>query len=161
MDLTTALKDWLVPLSMVGTLITASISGWLSLREYRLKLQAERRLAEIAEVEADIKLLKLFTEIMDIAHARRGYSDKLLEGVVTPEMIEKLKPDPQLRALLQTLIIPLPVGEAAQDAAIAAVGVLGKKHAVLRPIALQALQSLASFKGAVAQRFLDDLQNSV
>jgi hypothetical protein len=161
MDLTTALKDWLVPLSMAGALITASISGWLSLREYRLKLQAERRLAQIAEVEADINLLKLFTEIMDIAHARRGYSDKLLEGVMTPEMIEKLRIDPRLKTLLQDLIVPFPVGKAAQDSAIAAIGVLGKKHAVLRPIALQALQSLASFKNPVAQPFLDDLQNSV
>lgn len=64
------LKDWLIPLSTFVSLITASVGGWLSLREYRLKVQAETWLAKSSELEADIKLLKLFTEIMNIAHAR-------------------------------------------------------------------------------------------
>jgi hypothetical protein len=86
------IKDWLVPVSTFITLITASIGGWLSLRQYRLKVQAETRLARSAELEADIKLLKLFTDIMNIAHARgeSQVSDKTIERLLAPETMKEL-----------------------------------------------------------------------
>src|SRR3990170_4374615 len=86
------LTDLLIPISTFVTLITASIGGWLALKEYRLKLRAETRLAESSEVESDIKLLKLFTEIMDIAHGRGGYdvSEKVMERILSPDIIKKL-----------------------------------------------------------------------
>lgn len=70
-----AIKDWLIPISTFVTLITASVGGWLSLREYRLKVQAEIRLAKSSELEADIELLKLFTEVM--TNVVRPYLDDL------------------------------------------------------------------------------------
>jgi hypothetical protein len=45
MDLAT-IKDWLVPISTFITLITASIGGWLSLREF---IESPRRNAACSE----------------------------------------------------------------------------------------------------------------
>jgi len=154
------IKGWLIPLSTFVTLITASIGGWLSLREYRLKVKAETRLAQNAEVESDIKLLKLFTEIMDIAHGRRGseVSEKAIEKILSQEVIEQLElSGSNLKDILNKAIISLPVGIAAQDAAICAIWVLGKKHSTLTPIAIQALESLSTFKGGVVKGYLEDI----
>src|SRR5687767_6306050 len=87
-----AFKDWLVPVSTFVTLITASVGGWMSLREYRLKVQAETRVARSSELEADVKLLKLFTEIMTLAHARGNtqVSDKVIEKLLSPEVMKEL-----------------------------------------------------------------------
>jgi len=58
---------------------------------------------------------------------------------------------------LKKAIIILPVGVAAQDAAICAIWVLGKKHEVLKPVAIQAL---SIFKPKVASPYLEDLKCS-
>jgi hypothetical protein len=154
------IKNWLIPVSTFVTLITASVGGWLSLREYRLKVQAETRLARSAELEADIKLLKVFTEIMSIAHARGGaqVSEKAIEKILTPEMIKELGlSGKSLTEVLGTAVVNLPVGSAAQDAAICSIWVLGCRHEVLRPVAIQALTSLTHIKGAVVTPYLEDL----
>lgn len=154
------IKNWLIPVSTFVTLITASIGGWLSLREYRIKVQTETRLARSAELEADIKLLKVFTEIMDTAHARGGahVSETAVEKILAPETIKELGlSGKDLREILGNAVIYLPVGAAAQDAAICAIWVLGCRHEVLRPVAIQALTSLAQFKATVATPYLDDM----
>ena len=92
--------------------------------EYRLKVRAERRLAESAEIESQIKLLSLFTEIMTIAHGRGGYkvSEKAIEKILSPETLNLFKPGSrELSDLLRDSLIRIPVGEASQDAAIAAI----------------------------------------
>jgi hypothetical protein len=160
MDLA-AIKEWLVPLSTFVALITGSIGGWLSLKEYRLKVQAETRVARSAELEADIKLLKLFTEIMTIAHARGGttVSEKVIEKLLTPEMLKELGiPPTAIQSVIANAVINLPVGVAAQDAAISAIWVLGGRHEILRPVAIQALTSLCGFKAIVAAPYLEDLK---
>jgi hypothetical protein len=157
------LKDWLVPISTFVTLITASIGGWLALREYRLKVKAEIRLTKSAELEADIKLLKLFTEIMNIAHARGGnvVSDKAIEKILTPEIIKQFGLSGEdLQNILRNSVVMLPVGVAAQDAAISAIWVLGNRHEVLKPVAIQALTSLTGFKPIVATPYLEDLKRN-
>ena len=156
------LKDWLIPLSTFVSLITASVGGWLSLREYRLKVQAETRLAKSSELEADIKLLKLFTEIMNIAHARGAtqLSEKAIEKVFSPENMKELGLKIEnLHPVLESMIITHPVGMAAQDAAIAAIWALGVKHEILRPVAIQALTSLSGFKAKIANPYLADLKS--
>lgn len=155
------LKDWLVPVSTFVTLITGSIGGWLALREYRLKVKAEIRLTQSAELEADIKLLKLFTEIMNIAHAHGGtqVSEKAIEKILSPEVFKELGLSwANIRAEIANAVIILPVGTAAQDAAICAIWVLGNRHEVLKPVAIQALKSLTGFKAKVATPYLEDLK---
>ncbi len=155
------IRDWLVPASTFITLITASIGGWLSLRDYRLRVKAETRVAQSAELEADIKLLTLFTEIMSIAHARGAsqVSEKAVEKILTPDLIKELGFDGRsLKDVLANAVINLPIGAAAQDAAICAIWVLGQRHEVLKPVAIQALTSLTVFKGQVASPYLEDLR---
>lgn len=157
------IKDWLTPLSTFVALMTASIGGWLSLREYRLKVKAETILAKNAELESDIKLLKVFTEIMDIAHARGGYevSEKAIETVLSPDVLKQLGlSGSNLKDILNSTIITIPVGIAAQDAAISAIWVLGKKHSILTPVAIQALESLSTFKGEVVKGYLEDIKTT-
>lgn len=159
---TSTLKDWLVPVSTFITLITASIGGWLALREYRLKVKAEIRLTQSAELEADIKLLKLFTEIMTIAHGRGGIlvSEKAIEKLLSPEIVKAMGLSvPDIRVAIENAVITLPVGVAAQDAAISAIWVLGNRHEVLKPVAIQALKSLTGFKAKVASPYLEDLKS--
>lgn len=86
------IKEWLIPISTVFTLISVAVGVWLSLREYRLKLQAETRLKYSSQVELDIQLLKLFTEIMNLAHARGGthVSEKAVELLLKPEVVREL-----------------------------------------------------------------------
>ncbi len=156
-----AIKDWLIPISTFVTLITASVGGWLSLREYRLKVKAEIRLTRSSELEADVKLLKLFTEIMTIAHARGNtqVSDKVIERILSPETMKDLGISYEnLHEILTNSVIIHPIGVAAQDAAICAIWALGCKHEILMPVAIQALTSLTGFKAKVARPYLEDLK---
>jgi hypothetical protein len=149
------IKDWLIPVSTSVGIISTALGCWISLREYRLKLQAETRLAQAAQVEADVKLLNLFVEIMNIAHARGGSvlaSEKLFDA-----MLPKLQAQGQMD-VKAAAIITLPVGAACQDAAIVAIGELGKRHALLYPAALRGLQTIAVFKPEVVEPVLEELQ---
>jgi hypothetical protein len=156
------IKDWLIPVSTFITLITTAIAAWLSLKEYRLKLKAETRLKYSAQVETDVQLLKLFTEIMNIAHGRSGYyvSEKILEFVLKDTNIKNILDNPEkTRELFKDMsVIALPVGKAQQDAAICAIATIAKRHEILRPLALQALESLNEFKSEVAKKYLDELR---
>jgi hypothetical protein len=113
-------------------------------------------------VESDIKLLTLFTQIMDIANARSGYyvSEKAIETILSHENFKSLNiNENNFNALIENAVISLPVGAAAQEAAICAIWVLGKKHQLLMPIAIQALESLSKFKGETTKDYLIDLKN--
>jgi hypothetical protein len=160
------IKDWLIPVSTFITLMTASISGCLALKEYRLKAQAETRLTKSAEIESDIKLIQIFIEIMDIAHARRSseISEKAIEAILSSEEIKKLDLSKQesLKIFHESLpyaTITLSVGYAAQDAAICAIWALGKEHHILKQIAIQALSSLQTMKPLVVDNYLQDLKS--
>ena len=155
--------DTILEVLKVVAAIVAIIGATAWIWEYRLKVRAERRLAESAEIESQIKLLKLFTEIMTIAHARGGYkvSEKAIEMILTPETLQTYPPgSSDLIDLLRDTLIRIPVGEASQDAAIAAIWKLGKEHEILRGASKQALISLCKFKSDVAKPYLDDLNDS-
>jgi hypothetical protein len=135
----------------------------VSTKRVSVKIKAETCLTQSAELEADIKLLKLFTEIMTIAHARGGtqVSEKAIEKLLSPETIKTLGLSvSDIRGTIENAVINLPVGVAAQDAAICAIWVLGNRHEVLKPVAIQALKSLAGFKAKVASPYLEDLKSN-
>jgi len=156
------IKDWLVPVSSFFALITISVGAWLSLKEYRLKLKTEARLSNSAQVEADIRLLTLFTEIMNIAHARGGsiVSEKTIEelfdkGILTQDDFGNLK---ELNKKIETVsVLNLPVGLSAQEAAIAAIATLVKRHDVLKEPGIEGLKSLSKWLPS-AKKYLDELQ---
>jgi hypothetical protein len=152
-------KEWILVASGSIALISASISSWLALREYRLKLRAETRVANSEKAESDIRLLKAFTELNDIANGRGGYqvSDKLIEELFKREIFSKAD-FADLNALKARIgefpVVYLPVGGAAQDAALAAIATLGLRHEVLRDAALQALESATGFRKEIAEKYL-------
>ena len=158
----TDVKDWLLVVSGTITLLSVAISSWLALGQYRLKLKEEERLSVSARTETDIKLVKVFSELMDIAHGRSGHvlSEKTVEFLLAHNFV----PDREMsyasavgRKLAAAAIFALPVGEASQDAAIAAIAALGGRHEVLRDLALQGLQSLAVVRPDVVPRYIDNL----
>ena len=149
------LKDWLLPISSAFGIVTVAVGARVALREFALKAKAEVRLAESARVEADIKLVKAFNDLMDVAHARGPsvlVSDKLFEALakqfpaLTPVQAKELA------------IVTMPVGMASQDAAIAGVAALGLRHELLKPMAVQALRSLNAFKPQVAGPLIQQLE---
>lgn len=156
MDFNT-LKEWLVPVSSAIGIISSAIAAIVALNDLKLKFRAEARQAETSGIESDVKLIKLFVEIMEVAHARGAsllVSDKLFE-VLWPQLKSAGSSDPRDAALVRT-----PVGSASQDAAIAAIGVLGEKHAILYPVAVRALESIAEFKPQTASSILEKLRSS-
>jgi hypothetical protein len=158
-------REWILVMSGSVTLLSVATSSWLALRQYRLKLKEEERLSLSARTETDIRLVKAFGEIMDIAHGRSGHvlSEKTVESLFSKNAFNQtdLADSQLLRQRLETAaVFTLPVGLAAQDAAIAAIASLGARHDVLRGPATQALESLRIFKPEIASRYRKELSGS-
>ncbi|WP_153066826.1 hypothetical protein [Xanthomonas arboricola] len=125
------------------------------------KFSQEARLKKQARIDGEIQLLKTFTQIMDLANGRGP-------AVVSDKIIERLSPE-DFTALTngraegnQPWIMVLPIGAAAQNAAIAAICELGMNHKSLRLVALQALESLTDITGVakVAKKHLEMLRKT-
>lgn len=147
--------DILIPYASAFALITIAIGIWLPLQQYSLKLKSQK-------VETDIKLMTLFTQIMSIAHARGGYtvSEKIIEKLFDNKILteDELKNSDILNKRLGgASILTTPVGVAEQDAAIAAIAVLAKRHEVLKEVAIEGLISIKSFKKDIAEKYLKEL----
>lgn len=151
------IQQWLIPVSGAIGILSSSVAAWAGVAGYRLKAKAEQRLAESATAEREINLLRLFTELMSIAHARgpSQLSERAVEALIAAN------PTAQPGALLERAIVTMPIGVAAQDAAIASIGTLGMRHDFLRAPALQALDSLSSFKPDVVRKHLDALRECI
>ena len=155
-------QEWLLTITGSATLVTVAVSTWLSLREYRLKTKAEIRMRESSQAEADVRLVKVFLELMDIANGRSGYtsSEEAISWHLTRIQETNIL---NLHALNQELedlsIITLPVGSASQDAAIAAIVTLAEKYEVLRVPAAEAIDSLKQpYTSAIAHRYSSKLK---
>lgn len=147
--------DILIPFASAFALITIAIGVWLPLQQYSLKLKSQK-------VETDIKLMTLFTQIMSIAHARSGYtvSEKIIEKLFDNKILteDELKNSNILnKRLVDASTLTTPVGIAEQDAAIAAIAVLAKRHEVLKEVAIEGLISIKSFKKDIAEKYLKEL----
>lgn len=167
---------FVMPISIIIPSSAALIGGLVALKEYRLKVKAEIRLTESANLEADIKLIKLFTEIMNIAHGRAGsyVSENAIEIFLSQEDIktelsQELIDPPRypakskIEGVLESSVINLPVGKGAQNAAITSIGVLGERYEILRPVAIDGLEVLTKFKDeeikAAALKYINNLNS--
>ena len=140
------------------SIISAVVAAWVAVAEFGVKVLAEQRLQRSAASEIDIRMSKLFTELMWVAHARGGsvLSEKAVEGLfekgaITQKDFEDVE---ELNKKLQACVIKLPVGLASQDAAIASIAVLGHRYEILREPARAALNCLKSFKREQADKAL-------
>jgi hypothetical protein len=77
------IQDWLIPVSAFEFLITAAIGSWVAVNNYALKIETEKRLSESSSIESNVRLLKLFSEMMQIANCRYEpiLSEKVIEGL--------------------------------------------------------------------------------
>jgi hypothetical protein len=165
-------KEWILvgtsALTLVSIAIGAvsvAISSWKALKEYRLKLEAEARAANSEKAETDVRLLKAFTELMDLANGRGGYivSEKAIEELFKHEVFTKADWGDFAsgkKKIGEFPVIYLPVGSAAQDAAIAAIATLGERHEVLKEAAIQALESAKVFKKEMAEKHLQRISRA-
>jgi hypothetical protein len=138
-------------------ILSAAVAGCVAVGEFGVKVWGEVRLQKGAACEIDIRMSKLFTELMWVAHARGGshVSEKAMESLFEKGMINEsdcgdLK---VLHDKLQACVVNLPVGLASQTAAIASIAVLGHEYAILYEPALAALNTFkSSFEEEVIRR---------
>lgn len=117
-------------LSVIVGMIGGVVAAWRAVAEYRLKSQAQR-------AQLDIDLARHFAEVVPIANGRGGCV--LSETAVAA--ITNVKP-PASEEDLWPALVTLPVGAAAQAAAIRSLAYLGQKHDSLRASAESALVGL-------------------
>jgi hypothetical protein len=147
----TFIDKWVIPITKVVTLISVIIGIFITYAQYRLKVQAEIRLKDSANAENDVKLLKLFTEIFDVAHGRK---DQIISEILIEELFEKnvfsaadLGNLQELNKKIENVAnLPIKVGAGAQDAAITAIANLAIKYEILKEPALNGLRIIQTFK---------------
>jgi hypothetical protein len=162
------IKEWLIPISTFIGVISTAVGIWLSLKEYRLKLQAETRLAESTRAETDIRLLQLFTEILYIATGRKGgatFSKEILnllvqKNVLTEEDYKDI--DRLVYKITKGSFIAQGVGISSVEAAFASIATLAIQHPVLYNSALQALESFkkTNYNIELSEKYLTMIQNA-
>ena len=159
-----SIKDWLVPIAGAVSIISVAGSTFLAIRQYRLKLVSETRQNQLAQVDMDVKMLKVFVEIMNIANGRGDteLSERAIEMIFNNNKLfpeGSLKSYKALNDALNASILIHPVGRASQCAAIAAIYTLAKKHKILFDSGKQALESLKEENEKLATKYLDMLDN--
>lgn len=142
------LQDWLIPISSFELLITVAIGSWITVNNYTLKIEKERRLSDSSTVESNVRLLKLFSEMMQIANSRYEpiLSEKVIEGlfdkgIITAKDYENMKNTEIVKLKLETAVVTPLYGLATQESAIAAIYSLGKKHSILLDAAIDGLST--------------------
>jgi hypothetical protein len=146
------IQDWLIPVSAFEFLITAAIGSWVAVNNYALKIETEKRLSESSSIESNVRLLKLFSEMMQISNCRYEpiLSEKVIEGLFNKGIItandykNPQSPDniKLISAKLETAIITPAHGLASQESAIAAIYTLGRDNAILLDAAIDGLTSV-------------------
>jgi hypothetical protein len=157
------IKDWLIIISSSIAIVSIAVGIWLSLKEYRLKLQAETRLAESTRTETDIRLLQLFTDILYIASGRKGeaiYSKEILDLLIQKDILteDDFKDLDKLKTKISqaTLIAQTP-GAASANAAFASIATLAKRHPVLYEPAIEALESFQDWNPELSRKYLNSI----
>ena len=145
-------QSWLQTVSLLGGMIAAIVAAF----RYRLK-------AKESQMESDVKLAQLFTQLMSVAHARgeSHLSEECVKSLFAQNLFSQKDPgdDSIRRKIESSCVITLPVGIASQDAAIASIGELGRRYDVLREPAREGLKALATFKPEQAQKALDRIES--
>lgn len=148
---TQIIDKWILPITKVLTLVSVIVGIFISIQQYRLKVKAEIRLKESANAENDVKLLKIFTEILDIAHGRKN---QIISETIVKELFNhNIFGEGELhnleeinRKIENTANLPVHVGLGAQEAAIVAIANLSIKYKILKEPGLAGLRIIQGFK---------------
>ncbi|KJY95176.1 hypothetical protein [Pseudoalteromonas piscicida] len=130
-----ALSVIIANITPMAALIAVIVGIWKSLATIRIKIEAEYRLKETARIESQIKLLTVFSKLVEVAHARK-------EDFLSETMVEHLLKDNSQQVKLDDAIITSVAGAASQDAAIESITALALEHEIIRGSALKALYNL-------------------
>lgn len=163
------LKEWILVGTGFVSLVSVAATAIWAIREFGLKQKAEARAAKKEEAETDVRLLKAFTELMDIANGRGGYevSEKIIEEVFKSDIFTKADLVDLVsgkKKIGEFPVIYKPVGLPSQHAALAAIATLANKHEVLREASIQALESATTCNPPIkelAQKHLKRIISSV
>jgi len=145
------IDNWILPITKILTLISIIVGICISINQYKLKVNSEIRLKESANAENDVKLLKLFTEIFDIAHGRKNHiiSETIIKELFDKDIFteEELNNLEALNNKIENAAnLPIHVGLGAQDAAIVAIANLSIKYEILKAPGLAGLLVIKDFK---------------
>jgi hypothetical protein len=156
------LEELVLVISGCFSMVSVAFSIILSLRQYRLKLREEERLAFSSRADIDVRLIKAFTELMDIATGRGQHvlSEKAVEelfklGAISKEDFNEELDKTQKGSikLSEYSVIRLGVGRSGQEAAIAAIATLASTYPVLKDAAMQGLENIQSHN-EIAKKYL-------
>ncbi|HEX8491199.1 MAG TPA: hypothetical protein VF658_00010 [Pyrinomonadaceae bacterium] len=156
------IKELVLVISACISMIAVAYGIYLSLGQYQVKLKEEERLALSSRADVDIRLIKSFTELIDLAMGRRQHvlSEKAVEKVFELGLISKddfnddfTKTQKGSLKLSEYAVIRLPVGKSGQEAAIAAIATLANTYPVLKDAAIQGLEGIQSYN-KVAEKYL-------
>jgi len=152
----------IIPSFGILGIISSSIAAIGALIQIRLKNKEQIEAIKNANIDSEIKLIKTFSELMEIAHA---YGDVEVSEEVVKKSLEKIDDlrDEEKRKVFNCIIkdsafLIKPKGAAAQESAIAAVYCLGMKYGILYEPALAGLESLGKFKES-GKKYFDLLKN--
>ena len=140
-------------ISKILVLLSASIGIVGALIQYRLKVKAEERLRNLAVLETDIKVSRLFSELISVANGYGKWSEPqeqiIVEAMrIVPDEVKQeiLMSDPSsFGRLASGASIPQSVSLSAQVAASESAANLAIRYPFLREPALMGLDVVAGF----------------
>jgi hypothetical protein len=151
-----------IPVTALLGIITTSFTLIITLLQFKLKSKVQTEMIKNKNIESQIKMIKLFSELMNIAHARGDteISEKLVEHIVSKygNIIDENERIKFKKIIGDTVYLTKPIGLAAQDAAIAAIYSLGIRYDFLYDSALQGLKTLNIFKENVTKEYIEKME---
>ncbi len=160
------IKEWILILSTSITMLSVALGSWLTLSQYRLKLEAEERLARTSQIETNIQMVSALKDLMSDAGGRSGhyFSEQVAEALLsketfplgTAEDVDRLN-----KVIKDGAVIRLPVSIAEGQSALVSVCELAKRHELVRDITIQLLPYFTTFHGAedIAKTYLQELKS--
>ncbi|WP_419777735.1 hypothetical protein [Malaciobacter marinus] len=130
-------------LSKIAITLFGSITAIIAVLTYKSKAKVEKSLIEKNEAEIDIKLIKQFSELINIANGRSGYllSENAISEYFKLKDIKNYSQD--INKELESLaILTLPVGKATQNATAIALTDFALKNPLLLKATINGINEL-------------------
>jgi hypothetical protein len=146
---TEQLRAWILILSASAALLAGAVGAWLVAWAYRRKLRGEERLTQVAQAEADIRLVQTFTDLVLVAVGVGRYapSPEMVRALLATETIgtddfNKADNGASVHAKFTRFAL-LPAsgaGPTASRFAVYGIAALASRHELLRELGIKALE---------------------
>jgi len=130
-------------LSKIVIAFFGSITAIIAVLTYKSKSKVENSLIEKNEAEIDIKLIKQFSELINIANGRNGYllSENAISKYFELDNIKEYSNEIN-KELENLAILTLPVGKATQNATAIALTDFALKNSLLMEATINGINEL-------------------